>query len=135
MIGVAPDVSYSTSFRPSTGSTFSGDPLLPTRGEQYEAGIKFEPARGSLVTASVYQITQTNIATPDQAHPGFFIQQGEVRSRGVEVEARVAVTENFNLTLAYARSEEHTSELQSLMRISYAVFCLKKKHNNVTHNS
>src|SRR3546814_5904253 len=31
------------------------------------------------------------------------------------------------------RSEEHTSELQSLMRISYAVFCLKKK-NHVTHN-
>src|SRR3546814_3106393 len=31
-----------------------------------------------------------------------------------------------------ARSEEHTSELQSLMRISYAVFCLKKKNNNIT---
>src|SRR3546814_7281782 len=31
------------------------------------------------------------------------------------------------------RSEEHTSELQSLMRISYAVFCLKKKHTP-THN-
>src|SRR3546814_4144241 len=32
------------------------------------------------------------------------------------------------------RSEEHTSELQSLMRISYAVFCLKKKtHNKKTH--
>src|SRR3546814_9664368 len=30
----------------------------------------------------------------------------------------------------FHRSEEHTSELQSLMRISYAVFCLKKKHNN-----
>src|SRR3546814_16506180 len=30
------------------------------------------------------------------------------------------------------RSEEHTSELQSLMRISYAVFCLKKKHKNKT---
>src|SRR3546814_9701889 len=30
---------------------------------------------------------------------------------------------------ASARSEEHTSELQSLMRISYAVFCLKKKNN------
>src|SRR3546814_6479564 len=30
------------------------------------------------------------------------------------------------------RSEEHTSELQSLMRISYAVFCLKKKHNAIT---
>src|SRR3546814_7069786 len=32
------------------------------------------------------------------------------------------------------RSEEHTSELQSLMRISYAVFCLKKKKMNKTHN-
>src|SRR3546814_7560093 len=32
------------------------------------------------------------------------------------------------------RSEEHTSELQSLMRISYAVFCLKKKKNSKTKN-
>src|SRR3546814_1548489 len=32
--------------------------------------------------------------------------------------------------LVYARSEEHTSELQSLMRISYAVFCLKKTNTN-----
>src|SRR3546814_8220881 len=34
--------------------------------------------------------------------------------------------------VARTRSEEHTSELQSLMRISYAVFCLKKKRNNKT---
>src|SRR3546814_9517420 len=33
---------------------------------------------------------------------------------------------------ARIRSEEHTSELQSLMRISYAVFCLKKKNNSIT---
>src|SRR3546814_8122620 len=33
-------------------------------------------------------------------------------------------------TVPLIRSEEHTSELQSLMRISYAVFCLKKKNNN-----
>src|SRR3546814_3418944 len=32
-----------------------------------------------------------------------------------------------------ARSEEHTSELQSLMRISYAVFCLKKKNQYIIH--
>src|SRR3546814_6498590 len=32
------------------------------------------------------------------------------------------------------RSEEHTSELQSLMRISYAVFCLKKKNHNTRNN-
>src|SRR3546814_3697660 len=39
-----------------------------------------------------------------------------------------------DLTIA-VRSEEHTSELQSLMRISYAVFCLKKKKNNTPHSS
>src|SRR3546814_4558198 len=33
------------------------------------------------------------------------------------------------------RSEEHTSELQSLMRISYAVFCLKKKKNSTRHTT
>src|SRR3546814_1390083 len=46
---------------------------------------------------------------------------------------------NFRRSLALAlrdaghdvRSEEHTSELQSLMRISYAVFCLKKKNNKI----
>src|SRR3546814_2415807 len=36
-------------------------------------------------------------------------------------------------TGASMRSEEHTSELQSLMRISYAVFCLKKKNKTTTH--
>src|SRR3546814_4876135 len=37
-----------------------------------------------------------------------------------------------SVTIAAGRSEEHTSELQSLMRISYAVFCLKKKKKNYT---
>src|SRR3546814_3600361 len=36
----------------------------------------------------------------------------------------------FDPLHALARSEEHTSELQSLMRISYAVFCLQKKHTS-----
>src|SRR3546814_4406392 len=43
--------------------------------------------------------------------------------------SRAAGTGLFLTTPLPARSEEHTSELQSLMRISYAVFCLKKKTN------
>src|SRR3546814_6023732 len=39
------------------------------------------------------------------------------------------------LVFLCARSEEHTSELQSLMRISYAVFCLKKKTNSQKEHS
>src|SRR3546814_1678433 len=47
-----------------------------------------------------------------------------LRNRGVEV---LYLTTLLTETFASRRSEEHTSELQSLMRISYAVFCLKKK--------
>src|SRR3546814_6735772 len=43
------------------------------------------------------------------------------------------VIEERPMSAPVTRSEEHTSELQSLMRISYAVFCLKKKTNHKTH--
>src|SRR3546814_5734376 len=45
------------------------------------------------------------------------------------VNACLARDPNVCLSISYTRSEEHTSELQSLMRTSYAVFCLKKKTN------
>src|SRR3546814_2715525 len=48
----------------------------------------------------------------------------------VEDEVTIAVQVNGKLRDTIIRSEEHTSELQSLMRISYAVFCLKKKNTN-----
>src|SRR3546814_6289109 len=41
----------------------------------------------------------------------------------------------FSSVRMRTRSEEHTSELQSLMRISYAVFCLKKKKHTIPNNS
>src|SRR3546814_7315214 len=44
------------------------------------------------------------------------------------------VSADARLARAPGRSEEHTSELQSLMRISYAVFCLKKKKKTQTHD-
>src|SRR3546814_1665680 len=50
------------------------------------------------------------------------------------VEDGKVAAEAIHRHLTAARSEEHTSELQSLMRISYAVFCLKKKIvNNINH--
>src|SRR3546814_10510778 len=45
----------------------------------------------------------------------------------------LALRNNPDTTIAWSRSEEHTSELQSLMRISYAVFCLKKKNIKTKH--
>src|SRR3546814_10075175 len=44
------------------------------------------------------------------------------------IKIRTALADQPELRSLFGRSEEHTSELQSLMRISYAVFCLKKKN-------
>src|SRR3546814_9586419 len=51
----------------------------------------------------------------------------DVRNLGMMAAVEVAPREGTHPTARSYRSEEHTSELQSLMRISYAVFCLKKK--------
>src|SRR3546814_595887 len=69
-------------------------------------------------------------AALDQVLAAFGVQRrhaglGEVEVVGAEVEA--AFRRALLLQRAALRLEEHTSELQSLMRISYAVFCLKKK--------
>src|SRR3546814_3188083 len=61
--------------------------------------------------------------------------------RGEQEDALVGAGRNDRLLedelqkVGEGRSEEHTSELQSLMRISYAVFCLKKKKRNNTHRN
>src|SRR3546814_7126944 len=49
---------------------------------------------------------------------------------GIGQERRQHMGGFYILIVVFYRSEEHTSELQSLMRISYAVFCLKKKKKN-----
>src|SRR3546814_6846655 len=51
------------------------------------------------------------------------------------IDAYMARRVNVACWRVIARSEEHTSELQSLMRISYAVFCLKKKKKNKTNTN
>src|SRR3546814_6350799 len=57
----------------------------------------------------------------------------ELRPRSLLPVALACTVAGFLRPLwAEARSEEHTSELQSLMRISYAVFCLKKKIDHIT---
>lgn len=56
--GVSPYLSYSESFSPVPGTNAFGDAFVPTEGQQWEAGVKFQPqGTEHLLTASVYQIT------------------------------------------------------------------------------
>src|SRR3546814_3952820 len=59
-------------------------------------------------------------------------QNGQlVTAGGYPIQPPINIPDNaLSVTIARDRSEEHTSELQSLMRISYAVFCLKKKNTH-----
>src|SRR3546814_1398079 len=101
-----------------------------------------------LLTLAAYKIAQDNVNVIDPDYTSYSIQQGQYETRGLELEGRWNIARNFSVYGAYAyvdsevtetsaaaldtlgkqiRSEEHTSELQSLMRISYAFFSLKTK--------
>src|SRR3546814_4182528 len=84
-----------------------------------------------------HQVEAVDAAAQEHVHDGVVGIRGGVRWVGEQQRrpgnradggGRAAALEEL------ARSEEHTSELQSLMRISYAVFCLKKKKNWSTTN-
>ena len=73
------------------------------QAEQVEAGIKYQPANvNALVTLAAYEITQNNVLVVDPDHTLYSIQQGEVRSRGVELEGRWNIARNFSVHGAYA---------------------------------
>jgi len=100
--GFAPYVSYSESFEAASGQDVNGRSFAPTEGEQYEVGVRYQPEGQALsVTASVYKLTQKNVTTADLDNPGFSIQEGEVESKGFELEARANLTNNLNLIASY----------------------------------
>jgi iron complex outermembrane receptor protein len=101
--GIAPYASFSQSFQPTAGQDFGGQPYKPSEGEQYEVGVRYQPpGRNASVTASVYQLTQTNVFTADPVNSGFYVQEGEVRSRGFELEGRASLASNLNLIASYS---------------------------------
>jgi iron complex outermembrane receptor protein len=110
--GIAPYFSYSESFIPTAGTTSSGQPFDPSRAKQYEAGVKYVPKdRPIVITGAVYQLTKTKNLTADPDSLQFSVQGGEIRSRGVELEAKAAVNANINLTAAYSYTDaEYTHD-------------------------
>src|SRR3546814_1398336 len=71
---------------------------------------------------------RSRIASAIWARPGSMTKIFERQLFRIQAIAELTTDRACNIVhLIYQRSEEHTSELQSLMRISYAVFCLKKK--------
>src|SRR3546814_10488098 len=76
-----------------------------------------------------------NLGVTQAGRIEYAARRGRINTDFIDNSAGVDCLDNeVNIKIALnvaTRSEEHTSELQSLMRISYAVFCLKKKNNNI----
>src|SRR3546814_6349865 len=82
-----------------------------------------------------YKVTSDCWPMRNGSNPITVLHSDDCTTAGNSVRASFGVETNTALAHAFSnmRSEEHTSELQSLMRISYAVFCLKKKNKKQTH--
>lgn len=116
--GVSPFFSYTESFEPIGGSDVYGDPFTPKTGRQYEAGVKFHPNEHTMLTATAYQIKETNrpvaVAVPDPDNPDVTLtgqlQVGSLTSKGVELEARAILPGDFELIANYSYNQAEVAD-------------------------
>ncbi|MBN6044309.1 ferrichrome porin FhuA [Citrobacter sp. ku-bf4] len=110
--GVTPYFSYSESFEPASQTGASGNIFAPSKGKQYEAGVKYVPNdRPIVITGAVYQLTKTNNLMADPNGSFFSVEGGEIRSRGVEVEAKAALSASVNVVGSYTYTDaEYTTD-------------------------
>ena len=104
--GLAPYVSYSTSFVPSSNSDFYGHAFKPTEGKQSEIGLKYDPiGLDALFTLALFNLRETNVATPDPDHTNYSVQTGEIRSRGIELDGKINITPAWSVLASYALTD------------------------------
>lgn len=111
--GLAPYASYSESFQPQVtdpSSSLGGVPFVPTTGQQYEAGIRFQRGKSIYLTLGAYQITQQNLTTPDPngtlcGTSVCSVQTGEGRVRGLELEGKATLPWGMAVVASLTRSE------------------------------
>ena len=109
--GFVPYLSYAESFQPTSKATASPtESFKPTEGKQWELGIKYPPpGSNTLLTAAVYDLTQKNVSvtTTNADNVSITSQTGEVKVKGLELEAVSDVTDNLKVIAAYtlAKSE------------------------------
>jgi len=98
---------YAESFLPVFGQSAQGQVYVPRTGRQYEAGVKFQPFRGALLSASVFDIREKNGLQQDPTDIQNIIQSGEVKSRGFELEGNLRMPGDVQVTAAYTYLDTH----------------------------
>ncbi|MCW4116317.1 TonB-dependent siderophore receptor [Aurantimonas sp. MSK8Z-1] len=107
--GLTPYASVSRFFDPQIGTDANNEALPPQTGEQYEIGLKYAPTfLDATFTASLFDLTRRNTVQSDAN----FVPRavGEVRSRGIELEANANLTESLKLTAAFTAYDLEITE-------------------------
>ncbi|MDF7676629.1 TonB-dependent siderophore receptor [Neisseriaceae bacterium ESL0693] len=98
--GLAPYINYSESFKPVLGTDGYGRAYKPYEGRQYEAGLKYSPTWvDGTFTLAYFDLQEKNALVADASN--IQSQVGKRKSRGVELQANVDVTENWKLAASY----------------------------------
>ncbi|MFN3437844.1 MAG: TonB-dependent siderophore receptor [Acidovorax sp.] len=101
--GWAPYAGYSESFQPLGGVDAYGTAFKPQRGEQWEAGVKWQPpGQGISAFAAVYTLREKNRKTTDPGNPLNSLQIGEVKVNGFEAEMQASLARQWDFTVGYA---------------------------------
>lgn len=107
--GLVPYASFSQSFVPVAGTTSmkrGSTPFKPEYADQFEIGMKYQPeGTASSLTASLFEIRRSNVTTTDPDDIKQSVQQGEVRSRGLELESIHRVNRAFSLISSYTYTD------------------------------
>jgi iron complex outermembrane receptor protein len=97
---------YDRAFVAQTGTNAAGDRFDPLKGENLEFGIKKEWFGKRLLTqVAVYNITKNNALTSDINNPGFSVQTGEIKSKGIELDLMGSIGKNWNIVANYAYTD------------------------------
>ncbi|WLT31093.1 TonB-dependent siderophore receptor [Geothrix sp. PMB-07] len=96
--GWSPYLSYAESFQPVAGSNFYHQRYKPLRGEQWEAGVKFQSASGTTTfNAACYDLKEKNRQIPDPTQPLNNLQAGQTKSKGFEAELKTRLGRAFEV--------------------------------------
>ena len=109
--GLAPYVSWGTSFTPNPGTVLGGAVAEPTTGEQVEVGVKYDlPGYNASLRAAIFEIRQENAVVYQVVDATNQQVQLDLRSRGFELEGVASLTDGLNVQASYSYTDARILE-------------------------
>jgi len=103
--------SYSRSFFPAQGrATDISNQFDPSRGTQYEIGVKADITDRLSTTLALFHLTRSNVVTPDPNNPLLSVQTGEQRSQGVELDLTGEILPGWNIFAGFSFIDAKVTE-------------------------